>query len=751
MRISKRISKKPHNWKIILLFLVAASTLAVKINYFTPGKFQAVTQVKLKEKICDNHPGKLKRIKNNPLSKAVFYDAVLKNAVIDGIKDKNLNVTYFQTGPLFRTELYHSSPIMVTYLLKNENFYKQKFNFKYAFENNFVLSYEMNGVMRERAGEFGKEIHETDFKFTVNKNPKIHPAKEEILLEQNLQFTISSDEAMADNLLKSSIDISSAENGTTTISVTSGIPEKSMLLANSISESLLAKTNTSGALAVINQQLEKITGELEKARNEITGKRTVNETVHQAGQAGTYSRTYASFENLEAQKKNLEFQSIVLENLSDTLRKNRNNYNSTTDYGSINDPLIIEYLTALNEKITKKKNAADEDASKLTEEINALQNTVADVVRNTRKKIALQQDRIYALMATADHGFSVPATKENNIPASNQNLYLTEKLYNYIADKKTEIQGSMLFTAGSFVQKATLPRRPCNANTTVIWILALMFGLITGSIAVLILNRFLKPGVAGKAITEDQNSISYFASVENGNKKDTSAQFRDLCTKTLLLRQAGEKQIITVTSDASGEGKSFVATHFAKSLASLDLNVLVIDMNLQAPSVEENFETKSNYTFADVLQKRVGIQEAVQITSIPGLDILTAGNLPHGINSLVATNNISKILNELKEHYDAVIIDASDTTSSTNAMPCMKFSNSTFYIVKEGADEKIVLEKTEQIKTDLNIEKIFFILNKVKHPGKQKHRKTAHQSEEKDQRGMPAQTSFLKKVALWFY
>src|SRR6185436_18604674 len=293
-------------------------------------------------------------------------------------------------------------------------------------------------------------------------------------------------------------------------------------------------------------------------------------------------------------------------------------------------------------------------------------------VRNTRKKIALQQDRIYNLLATTDNNSKGVLQKtENDLSAPNQNVYLAEKLYNYVAEKKTEMQGTILLSASSFVQKATLPRNESNANATVIWILFLLFGLTTGCVAVFIRNIFVRKTGSDNTIIKDQNVISYLATIDNRNKKDTSIQFREICTKMLLLRKAEEKQIFTITSCFSGEGKSFISSQIARSFASIDLKVLIIDMNLENPSVEESFDTRSSYSLSDVLQKRVALEEAVQITSIPGIDILTAGNFPHGINSMVTTNGISKVLNDLKSHYDIILIDSSDITSSFDAIPCM--------------------------------------------------------------------------------
>ncbi|MEO5570060.1 MAG: AAA family ATPase [Bacteroidia bacterium] len=740
----KKTLKKSHNWKIVLLFFAAASALAVKINYFSPVKYQAVAQIKLKEKLPDNHAGWTSSIMNHPLSQTVSYDAVLRNAVMDATKNKNLNVEYFQTQALFKTELYTFSPITVSYEVKNETFYKQEFDLKSVSDDNFILTYEIDGVKRERSGEFGKEIHETLLKFTINKNSKINSASEELLLTKNIQFTIYSNEALADNLLKYSVDISSSESGTTAISVTGGIPEKSMELANSISEALLANSNRLKELELIDQELAKVSDQLETARIGISAKAKGNKSAVETMDVHSYGRPS---ENIEAQKKYLESQAAILENLSDKLRQNINNDNVAINFETINDPLIPEYISAINDRINRKGNVPDAEATALDEEIIALKNTLADVIRNTRKKIALQQEKIYNLIPQENQEPSIAVVKEDNPDLQKQNLYLTEKLFNYMADKRTEMQSSLAFSEHNFIQKATLPREPSNANATIVWILAIISGFIIGCIAAFVFNKILKLSKNTTEDVESETSLSYFANIEDGNKKDLSTPFKSLCTKVLLLRNEGEKQIITVTSDEPGAGKTFVATHLAKSLASLDLNILLVDMNLSNPSVEEKFETRVNCTLANVLQKQNSIQEAVQITSFPGLDILIAGEFPNGMNSLIATNNISKILNELKGHYDVILIDAADTSNSNDAMPCIKFSNSTLFVVKTGVDERQVAAQTAQIKTEYKIETIYFISNDVKKTTKKK----PHQSKRNNKEIAVAAPPFMKRAALWSY
>src|SRR4051812_3320304 len=125
MSSSTKVFTNKHNWKIILLFLIVASALAIKVNYFSSKRFQSASLIKTNEKIFENHPGRLEKFKGILLSKGPAQNENLHHAIIEGIKNKNFNVAYFQTYLFYRTELFNSSPIIVSYLIKNENFYKQ--------------------------------------------------------------------------------------------------------------------------------------------------------------------------------------------------------------------------------------------------------------------------------------------------------------------------------------------------------------------------------------------------------------------------------------------------------------------------------------------------------------------------------------------------------------------------------------------------------------------------------------------------
>ncbi|MFI5218776.1 MAG: AAA family ATPase [Bacteroidia bacterium] len=731
MSKSNFVTKISGGWKIILFFLIAASLLAIKYNYFSAKYFRTTAEIKTVE------------------NKTGTY-----TAVINAVNKQKQFVEYFQIEPLFKTELYTSSPITVSYSLKKEKFYKQDFEFKYSGNNAFVLTYEHNGIERSRQGEFGKEIHETDLNFTVNKNSELIPARCETLLSKNLQFIIYSDKALAETLLKNSVDISSG-NGTTTITVTNTVPEKTMNLANEIAVSFSEQKNSSGNLDLIHEQLAKVAMELDNAQAAVAKYKTENAITEFPLQADAQLN---HLENLELQKMNLQMQTLALDNLSDYMRQNRTTENAAPEYGTITDPVFADYITKLNEKISTNKTQYDNQNSTLNTEINFLKNTIAEGIRNTRKKTALQTDEINKQIALAKSGFGVLPEKESQLQTLNRNLYLVEKLYNYLVDKRTEAMyaGAIPFAEDSSKQVATLPRESINMKANTVWILAILFGLLTGCICTLIAGNFKRLTITNRKIIDDHKSIPFFASIENRNNKEVTSEFGNICTKLLLLRNESQKHVITVTSANQGDGKTFFVSHLAKTLAASDLKVLMITMNVFDNSLEKIFDIEPRHTLAEVVQKKINLQEAISITAIPDLDVLVGGEFTNGTNSLLINHKMGNIFNEFKQHYDFIIIDSPDTNSSLDAVPLMKLSDTNLFITPYGSDTQKTFEIAENIRSDYKIENLFFVLNMIGSTSGKGNKATLKKSKieienNNNQSSATEATPFLKKVAMWFY
>lgn len=747
------VSKILSGWKTTLFFLVVASLLAIKYNHFYPKKFSASAEIKSGAVEMQNVPQTYVD-KMNPFTQTSSYDEASVKAVEKVIEKQQFNVEYYETQLFMKKGLYKYSPIKVKYSLKNKQFTSQEFNLKFTGADNFLLSYEYGGIKRERTGVFGTEMHEMELNFTVIKNPEMIPSKIESYATKQIQFIIYSDRALAEKLLEKSVSIAST-NGMSSVTVTNTIPEKAMLLANGISEALSTSSNPENSVEIMDEQLAKAAQSLDEAQAAVAKYKTANNITDIPMQADAQ---LSHLENLEMQKMNLDLESMALNNLSDYLRKNRVDGNAVPEFGTITDPVFSGYITRLNENLLELKNNAGNTA--LSNEINYLKSTIAEGIRNTRKKVALQQDEINRQIAITKHSFTTIPGKEKDLETLNRNLYLADKLYNYLVDKRTVAMynTTMPVIQNNIVRKAVMPRKSINAEAGMVWTIAILMALACATVVNVVFGKSKVQKISNRKIIDSNKTIPFFASIDNGMPKNIAEQFKNICTKMLLLREQDEKQIVTVTSAAAGDGKTFVATQLAKSLASLDLKVLVLDMNLTNQSVENLFDAKTNYTLADVLKQQTSLQDAIQITAIPYLDILIAGELTQGISNLIAKNKLNHIFGELKKHYDFIIVDTTNTTNAIDAIPLMKMSDFTFYVVKSGAEAASIFETTDQIKNDYKIDNISFILNKIQthtnHLGVTMAHKmrVIHKDDEGDQ-NQPAREShsFLKRAALWFY
>ena len=73
------------------------------------------------------------------------------------------------------------------------------------------------------------------------------------------------------------------------------------------------------------------------------------------------------------------------------------------------------------------------------------------------------------------------------------------------------------------------------------------------------------------------------------------------------------------------DGKSFVATQLARTLAAQDKKVILLDLNSYDPKVASNFDVRNGCGMKDIYTQQCSLQDAIQITSIPNLDVITSG------------------------------------------------------------------------------------------------------------------------------
>lgn len=136
-----------------------------------------------------------------------------------------------------------------------------------------------------------------------------------------------------------------------------------------------------------------------------------------------------------------------------------------------------------------------------------------------------------------------------------------------------------------------------------------------------------------------------------------SEAYRTLRTSLLFSLVDDPPKVITITSPGPREGKSTTCANLAVVLAQAGKNVLLMDCDLRRPVIHKIFELRNLRGFVDVLAGRVKTEDLWH-EPLENLKVITAGSVPPNPAELLGSGRFSKLMQQLREQFDYVLIDA---------------------------------------------------------------------------------------------
>lgn len=199
-----------------------------------------------------------------------------------------------------------------------------------------------------------------------------------------------------------------------------------------------------------------------------------------------------------------------------------------------------------------------------------------------------------------------------------------------------------------------------------------------------------------------------------------SESFRALRTNLQFMNSSDDdNQIILVTSTFPGEGKTWVSSNIAVAYAQAGKKTCIVDVDLRKGRVYTVFNASptpgvSNYlTGVSVNKENMNIAHFMQETELPNLYVIPAGNIPPNPSELLISPKMKKMLNELKNTVDVIILDGTPCELVTDATIVSRIVDQTLIVAAHNSTKMEELKRTEKAIENAGGKVTGVILNKV--------------------------------------
>lgn len=303
-------------------------------------------------------------------------------------------------------------------------------------------------------------------------------------------------------------------------------------------------------------------------------------------------------------------------------------------------------------------------------------------------------------------------------------------LYTMLLQKREENAITLASTAtnGRIIEEALAGSAPIAPKKMTFTLFALIIGL-GFPVGLIFLRDLLKYKIESR---EDVQKITHAPIIgelprcdvkTNGsiviqeNKNNLMEEcFRGLRTNLLFMLEKGQ-QVILFSSTQPGEGKSFVAGNTAASLAFLGKKVLIIGMDIRKPGLNKVFRlANSAVGITNYLSDpdRTNLLDIIQPSDIsPNLDILPGGPVPPNPTELVAREHLDHAIEELKKHYDYIILDTAPIAMIADTAIIGRIADICVYVCRADVTPKEGFEYINVLQKEKKFKKIATVINDI--------------------------------------
>jgi polysaccharide biosynthesis transport protein len=439
-------------------------------------------------------------------------------------------------------------------------------------------------------------------------------------------------------------------------------------------------------------ELDEMRGKLERSENAL------QEYATKSGLMFTSDRASVSDDKLrqfQAALANAEMERIAKKSRYESVIANK----AGTGQHILDDPMAREYQSKLADLMRQRADMAtmytsdyvkvkqvDAQIASLRDALEAESKGVEEHDKSEYEEAARREQLLAANYATQGRSMNREAEKAIQYNILKREVDSNQQLYDAMLQrtKLVSAAAALRTTNVRILDSAKVPTAPYKPRPAVNAALGCFSGLLLAAVLIIARDRpnhtLQNRGDVHTYLNLPELGVIPLAargSRLHGGSYDSavSESVRGALTSILFSSRHGSRsqsQMLVLTSWGPGEGKSTTVSNLGIALAEIGRRVLIIDGDMRRPAIHTILKLENKVGLANLLSGSEPIVNnipvaAIQKSGIPGLSVITSGSLPSNPSTLLYSRRAKDLLDLLRNHYDAILIDTPPMQTITDA------------------------------------------------------------------------------------
>ena len=546
------------------------------------------------------------------------------------------------------------------------------------------------------------------------------------------------------NSVLNSVKISSSSKESTVIdlSIDGEVPKRGEDILNELlkvyNQAAILDKNILAAntLKFVEDRLKYVVNELDSVEGRLQNFKSRNRITDISAQGKIYLETVAANDQKVSE---INMQLAALDQVDNYVTSKGGVGGIVPATFGIADPVLaslLEKLSSLELQYTQIKNIVPENnpaVISIIDGINKLKPEISENIRSQRRNFLAGRNNLSGTNSQYSSMLRTIPEQERELLDISRQQAIKNNIYTFLLQKREEtaLSFASAIADSRILDKAETIDVPISPKNRLTYLGAFLAALILGIITIYIKDMFTRT-VQQRSDIEKYTNLPFLGEVVydkakssivigEGTRSVIAEQFRQLRTSLGFMGIDENHKKILITSNISGEGKSFIAINLGISLALMNKKVVLIELDLRKPKLSEQLKVSRNTGMSNYLIGKMPIGELLKPTGIENLFVIPSGPIPPNPSELISNERLPELLTYLEKSFDYVIMDSAPINPVTDSFILSPLADVTLFIVRHDYTPKLFLQKLEERHKMNSLKNSAIIYNGVKGRGYKKY------------------------------